>query len=231
MLRMIGSFPKRFPACGSDNLGGQDRCFYEESNTLICNACGIIMVLQDSHDEEESDFETSASLVSCPHCRTVDEIQIEGGEEWCAGCGLDPNQTEVPSEELAPLWKEGSGIREAMERGVPKSTASRLYRFLTNLCGPHCSLAQSCPQATGNLAKCFDEEVLESEDQDLLHVGRNEVGRSKKKRSRKERKERIRKEKGRAVLACSSSGWYNKRYYNETEDPQKSTHTGSGPGT
>ncbi len=211
---------------------------YEESNTLICNSCGIIMVLEEPLDDEEepdADFEVSASFVSCPHCRTIDEIQVGGGEEWCSACGLDPNCTNYPPERLAHLWKQGSEIQESMKRGTPKNSMSRLYRFLTNFCGPHCSLAQNCPQEIGNFVKCFHEEVLESDDPDLLHVERSAMGKGKKKRrrraERKQEQERIRKEKERAVLVCAGSGWYNKRYCNETKDPQESTHTGSGSGT
>jgi hypothetical protein len=211
---------------------------FEESNTLLCNHCGIIMVLQDDYEDEEeendADFEVSASFLSCPHCRTVNEIQIAEGEEWCGGCGLDPNRTDYPVQELAHLWKEGSGIRETMERGIPKTTMNRMYRFLTNLCGPHCSFAKNCPQSTGNFTKCFREEVIESDDPELLHIEGVDVGRGKRKRSRNERKkekERIRKEKERAVLVCAGSGWYEKRYYNETNDPQESGDTGSGSGT
>ena len=242
MLRVIHSIPEECPDCGAENLSGEQMLLFSEGNTVLCNACGILMVLheddveaeEEAERERQADFELSASFLSCPHCCTVNEIQVEGGEEWCGGCGLDPNRTEVPVEELAHLWKEGSGIRATMERGVPRAGMARMYRFLISCCGPHCSFAEACPQATGNYAKCFREEVVESDDPDLLHIEGDEVGKGKRKRSRKERKQekaRIRKEKERAVLACAGSGWYDKRYCNETEDPQESAHTGSGSGT
>lgn len=239
MLRIIRSIPEQCPDCGSENLGGQQMLLYEESNTLLCNACGIIMVLQEPYDDEEepeeaADYEVSASFLSCPHCRTVNEIQIAEGEEWCAGCGLDPNRMDYPASELAHLWKEGSGLRDVMDRGIPSNAMTRMYRFLVNFCGPHCSYAEACPQSTGNFAKCFREEVIDSDDPDLLHIEGDEVGRGKRKRNRKERKkekERIRKEKERAVLVCAGSGWYEKRYCSETDDSQEPAHTGSGSGT
>ncbi len=177
----------------------------EASNTLLCE-CGVMLVLQDDYEDEE---EVSASFLSCPHCRTVNEIQVEEGDEWCCGCGLDPNRTDYPPEELAHLWKEGSGIRDTMERGIPKSTMARIYRFLTNFCGPHCSFAEACPQSTGNFAVCYREEVLDSKDPDLLHIGETDLGKKKKNRkARKKEEERIRKEKEKAVLKYSASGWY-----------------------
>jgi len=188
------------------------------------------MVLQEPYDDEEEpeelevedSFEVSASFLSCPHCRTVNEIQVAGGEEWCGGCGLDPNRTEVPPEELAHLWKDGSGIQETMKRGIPKSTMARLYRFLTNFCGPHCCFAEECPQATGNFTKCFREEVIESDDPDLLQIQETAMGKNKKKnrKARKREKERIRKEKEKAVLQCAPSGWYakNMKPNHETEN-------------
>jgi len=180
------------------------------------------MVLQEPYDdEEEPEEEVSASFVSCPHCCTVNEIQIAEGNEWCSGCGLDPNEENPSPEDLSHLWKLGSGIRETMERGIPKTTLTRLYRFLTNYCGPHCSFAEDCPQSTGNFAKCYREEVLESEDPDLLHIGESEVGKRKRSRkARKKEKERIRKEKEKAVLQCAPSGWYaqNLKPKNEAEN-------------
>lgn len=211
---------------------------YEESNTVVCNYCGIVMVLEEPFEDEkepDADSEVSASFVPCPHCRTVNEIQAAGGEEWCSACGLDPSCTDYPPERLAHLWKQGSGIQKAMKKGIPKAVEGRMYRFLTNLCGPHCSLAQNCPQDTGNYVKCFHEEVIESNDHDLLHVEGGEMGKGKKKRRRRaERKrdqERIRRKRERAVLVCAGSGWYDKRYSNETNDPQESENTRSGSGT
>ena len=240
MLRIIHSIPKQCPDCGSENLGGEKMLLWEESNTLLCHVCGIIMVLEEPYDDDEEQLESgdpveiSSSLLSCPHCCAVDEIQVAEGEEWCSACGLDPNRTDIPVEELAHLWKEGSGIQQAMKKGIPKITLSRMYRFLTNRCGPHCSVAQFCSQGSGEFVDCIQEEVVKSKDHDLLHIEGDKVSKGKRKRNRKAKKkeeERIRKEKERAVLVCSSSGWYHMRYYNETKDPQKSTHTGSGSGT
>jgi hypothetical protein len=194
------------------------------------------MVVQDEEEveEEEADTTLSASFFSCPHCRTVNEIEIAGGEEWCSGCGLDPSERDLPSEQLASLWKEGAGIRKSMERGIMKPT-SRMYRFLTNFCGPHCSFAEACPQSTGNFAKCFREEVLEGDDPQLLQIVEDDVSkRSSKRQRRRERhaaEEVIRKEKAKAVLACAGSGWYERKYRSETKDPQGPAHKRSGSGT
>ncbi len=230
MLRVIHSIPEYCPDCGSMNLSDGGMFLYQESNTVLCRFCGIFMLLQEDSDDVEEGPEVPASFVSCPHCCTVDEIQISEGKEWCNGCGLDPNRTEVPVEELAPLWKQGSGIRDFLERGIPKSTTGRIYRFVANVCGPHWSFSASCPQAKSNFTTCLQEEIDDANDSDLLHIGGTDVGKSKRGRgaARKQERERIRKEKRTVVLRCASSGWYDKRHHNETIDSQKSRDTGSG---
>lgn len=247
MLRVIHSIPDSCVECGAENLSGYKALLREEGNTVLCNQCGIIMVLPEEEDDvelaederaalsaEQADFEVVASFSTCPHCKTVNEIQVAAGEEWCSGCGLDPNEEDVPVEQLASLWKEDSGIRNSMERGIMKPH-SRMYQFLTTFCGPHCSYAADCPQSSKNFATCFREEVLEGEDPQLLQTVGDDVGkRSSKRQRRRDRKaaeERTRKEKGKAVLACAGSGWYERKYRNETEDPQRPAHTGSGSGT
>lgn len=233
MLRIIHSIPDRCVDCGApkEKLGG--RLLLEEEgagNLIFCHECGIFMCLQDQEEEEYADFELSASFVSCPHCKTVNEIQVAGGDEWCSGCGLDPNTPDYPTEQLASLWKEDSGIRNFMERGIPKTT-TRMYRFLTTFCGPHCTFADECPQSTENFSTCLKEEA---EEDPMLLRGETKVG-SKKKRRKRERKlevQRIEREKKKAVIEFSPSGWYAKvMKHNETEDPPKSTHTGGGSGT
>lgn len=216
--------------CGSENLGDKQILLYEENNTVLCGQCGLIMVFEEDEEETQSADEITASFLSCPHCHTVNEIQITEGEEWCSACGLDPNKIHYPPEEIAHLWRQGAGIRDAMERGVPKNT-TRLYGFLTKFCGPHCSFATSCPQATANFAKCYREEFLGSTDSEPPYNREEEVSKGKgSRRARREAKKEQKRLKERAVLMCATSGWYEKNYY-ETQDPQRHPHTRGGSGT
>jgi hypothetical protein len=237
MVVIIHSIPDECVECGATNLTGHQMLIFGECNTIFCNACGIAMVYQEEDEEEEeegySEIEVSASFASCPHCHTIDEIKVEGGAEWCGACGLDPNIKDYPSDELAHLWKEDSGIRHAMgTRSIPK-VGSRMYQFLVNNCGPHCCYEEACPQSARNFATCFGEEH-DLGGPNLLHIGEENVGRGKRKKSRKARekeRKRILKEKSRAVLACAGSGWYREKYCNETQDPNKPDDTGGGSGT
>lgn len=209
---------------------------FDQSNTVVCYACGAIMVIQgeDDLDEVEQQSELTASFSTCPHCKTVDEVQVEGGQEWCSACGLDPNIDDYPAEQLASLWRDDSGIQNMMQRGVPKPN-SRMYKFLTNYCGPHCAYAGQCPQTTRNFATCLREEVLDDPNEQLLQDIGDDVGsksgRRQRRRERKAEEARIRKEKERAVLVYAGSGWYDRKYRNEAKDTQGLTHTGSGSGT
>lgn len=234
MLRIIHSIPDECVGCGApkEKLGGRILSDDDYAGNLVfCHACGIFMAIQDQDEEEEyADLELAASFVSCPHCKTLNDMQVAGGDEWCSACGLDPSILDYSTEQLASLWKEDSGIRNFMERGIPRP-ATRMYRFLTTLCGPHCTFAEDCPQSTGNFSTCLKEEA---EGDPMLLKGETNVGSKKKrKKERKLERERIDKEKKKAVVEFSPSGWYAKvmKHHDETEDPPKSTHTGSGPGT
>lgn len=218
MLRVTDSFPNQCPDCNTPVSNSQPGLLWETSgNFLVCSECGITIVIRESDDEEEESEqqEAAVSAISCPHCCTVGEIQIAGGSEWCSSCGLDPSRRDLPAKSLLRLWKSESGIQKLMMRDIPRSTESRLYEFLTNFCGPHCSLAKSCPQATKNLARCYHEEVLDNDDAALLTSLKNRT-----KNAGEKEKSRILGKKERAVLQCAPSGWYarNLKPKNETEN-------------
>lgn len=228
MLRIVHSIPNECIDCGAPREKISDLSIKDRGNTVFCYICGVIMVIQDQ-EEDAGDLEITASFTSCPHCNTLDEIQVANGEEWCNGCGLDPNKLDYSTQELSTLWKKGSGIRAFMGRGVPKTT-SRLYRFLINFCGPHCVYAEDCPQSTKNFTICMKEEI--ENDSGILLVETKMGSKKKQKKARKIERQRIEKEKKRAVVQFSPSGWYAKVVEcNETKDPQKSTYTGGGSRT
>jgi hypothetical protein len=237
MLRIIHSIPEQCPSCGSENLSGRQMVLFGEDKLIKCDACGITMYLEDSKEPEDNS-KAPASYVACPHCGTIDQIIAVEGAEWCEVCGLDPNQLNYPTSELAHLWKEGSGIKAFMSKGRLKPT-SRMYRFLVNFCGPHCSFSESCEQTVANYTVCIKEEIEDSgdlippppEERHSVSKSKGKKHRKERRRVRKQEEERIRKEKERAVLMCARSGWYDKRYRNEIEDSQDPKDTGGGSGT
>jgi hypothetical protein len=227
MLQIIHTIPEQCPDCTSADLRG----------TVSCPDCGAVMVLQRKEIEEEDledidnkIYEIPSNLVSCPHCHST-EFYTEEGEEGCLTCGLDPNVLDYPAPKLAHLWKEGSEIRVNLEGSIPKNPTTKLYAFLVAYCGPHCSLAKDCPQSRGNLFRCYKEEILDKEDDEMGKV--KNIFNSKKYKSFKARKNERKaapKEKERAVLKCSDSGWYITRYHDKLMDKKESTHTESGSG-
>jgi hypothetical protein len=243
MLRVIRSTPDKCPDCGAENIGGQLALMFEESNTVLCNHCGVIMVIRDEEECEEdrtqgrcSDHEVSASFMVCPHCKIANGINIAGGEEWCNHCNLDPNREDYTSKNLAHLWKLGSQMRASMSRGRP-GRKTKWFEFLTTKCGPHCNFANDCPQTGRNFVVCYREEYQEGPDSPWFSEEGEAVGKGRRKnRKRREERKRIRAEnklKEAAVLQCAPSGWYerNLKHRNETPNPQESTHTGGGSGT
>src|SRR5574338_93254 len=107
MLVTTPSTPDECPQCQSENMTWRE--LGNGDNVIICHSCGVWIKPSDENREPPV-INLSASVLSCPHCREVGEIQVAGGEEWCGGCGLDPNETNVDSSTLAKLWKEGSRI-------------------------------------------------------------------------------------------------------------------------
>jgi hypothetical protein len=181
---------------------------------------------EDEENLEEVDneiYKIPSNLISCPHCHSANFYHLDEGEESCMSCGLDPNILDYSAPELAHLWKEGSEIRANLKESIPKNASTKLYAFITTLCGPHCGLAAVCPQSRGNLLKCYKEEMLGGKG--------DEMGKRKVKfKSMQFKKETARKEKELAVLKCSGSGWYHMRYHDKLMDKEKSTHTESGSG-
>ncbi|MBD3260779.1 MAG: hypothetical protein GF334_03745 [Candidatus Altiarchaeales archaeon] len=188
---------------------------------LICHDCGILFMPQD---EEDEGTEITASVVSCPHCASVDSIFLYGDQETCSVCGLDPDEENIPASEMAHLWKDRGPevgdkertIRETMLAGQTKFDAeTRIGYFLRNFCGPHCSLANSCPQTTRNFARCFREEMGTSNET---------MGKGKKRR--KSRKKKQGKEKAHSAwLLVAGGGWYNrnKQYGTKTYSEEQVT--------
>lgn len=216
MLVTTPSTPDECPQCKSENLTWQE--LGTGDNVIKCHSCGIWIRPQDENREPETSI-VSASVLSCPHCREVGEIQIAEGLEWCAGCGLDPNQEIYPSDEIAKLWKEGSKIREMMEADIKAlQPPTKMGTFLRSNCGPHCTFAESCPQSAANFAKCYNEYredtlgILVERDmgkKNRHHRQQQQFKVSKKERKRIAREEALRKK--RALFMCSAGGFFSAR--------------------
>lgn len=223
MLVTTPSTPDECPQCQSENLTWQE--LGNGDNVVICHACGVWIKPQDVNMEPEVPSLT-ASVFSCPHCREVGEIQVAGGEEWCAGCGLDPSQATYPSSEIAKLWKEGSRLRDMMEKDLGAlDPTTKMGAFLRDSCGPSCSYASECPQSATNFTKCFGEYRKEtlgaSAERDMgkknrhNHQPHQQYKVSKKERKRLAREEALRKK--RAVFMCSAGGFFSARLSRDKE--------------
>lgn len=205
--------PDECPKCASENLTWQELGI--DNKVVKCHNCGIWICPEDENQGSEN-LVISASVQTCPHCQEVGEIRIAGGLEWCASCGLDPNQEVYPSDEIAKLWKEGSKIREMMEDDIKAlQPPTKMGTFLRSSCGPRCTFADSCPQSAANFAKCYNEYredtlgVLVERDMGKKNHHYQQFKVSKKERKRLAREETLRKK--RALFMCSAGGFFSTR--------------------
>jgi len=161
--------------------------------------------------------------MKCPHCESIDAIVVYGGEEQCNICGLDPNNKDVPTSDLAHLWKartpemdDENLIREMMTtlnaNGNPRLVlGTGVGNFLRAVCGPHCSYASECPQTTKNFSRCYREERNTEED---VMSKRGKGNKKERKARRKEEKKLWNQLHSRAWLFSPPTGWFvSKRNY------------------
>ncbi len=220
------SVPSGCPDCGSE-------CIQEcgDEKHLVCHDCGSMFEPQD-----QLEITASISIMKCPHCESVDAIHAYGGEEVCHICGLDPNDTSIPTAELAHLWKKRTPemddenlIREIMlipnKNGEPRfALGTNIGNFLRTVCGPHCTYAAECPQTTKNFSRCYREE--RSTEEDVM----SKRGRGKNKAEKARRKEERRvwnRLHSRAWLFAPPEGWFvSKRNYEPETIYQEQSGTG-----
>lgn len=185
--------PNRCPKCQSIKVAGLD--------TPVCADCGALIEL--------------APIVICPHCKEIDSIVIEGGKEYCNICWLDPSKTDLPSPEIAHLYR--GNIRLLLEKNLKALQPHKSWgKYVRTLCGPHCPWGEgSCPQETTNLSKCISEERDGLDAMSRRHKHRQN-GNPHPKLSKRERKE-ARKEAARlktaAIYRCSKGGWFEEVRY------------------
>ena len=221
----IPSAPRQCPECGSEKLGGLSNVVESGEDSFLCHDCGVWMQIS-----QVEGIEVAAALAVCPHCKTVGEITEGGGEEWCLGCGLNPNIRDYPTPTLSHLWKKDSDIRRLMQRGMRMwDPDSRMGEFLRNYCGPHCAYAEVCGQETGNFVTCFREEFSHNS------LGEDMSRKSRKARKQREQKQRVEhkaisKNHDRALVECPSSSWFMRLLYDKSPHPEQTGDTGSGSG-
>jgi len=232
------------PLCkGTDVVGLVDICG-DLAGRYLCRYCGcefsIIEGMEEAEglEEEEEEEDIHGVILVCPHCATVDSIQIYGDNEWCGECWLDPNVLDQESPEIAKLFK--GGIKRALERDVPMLKSHKLYgKFVREECGPHCSLAKSCPQDSAILIKCFNEEYS-SEEEDSENVGKRKRGKKGKGKKRNKLQRQISKHNRKAhkhapskvAFFCSKGGLLEKMVLYGVTDPdtEQPGNTGSQSG-
>jgi len=216
--------PSGCPDCGSE-------CVQECSDRShrVCHDCGSMF-------ETQEQSEITASIIKCPHCESVDAVVAYGGEEQCYICGLDPNNENIPTAELAHLWKtrtpemdDENLIREIMliplKNGKTRfAFGSNIGDFLRTVCGPHCSYAGDCPQTTKNFSRCYREELATEEDvMSKRGKGKNKA----EKARRKEEKKLWNQLHSRAWLFAPPEGWFvSKRNYESETIYQEQSGTG-----
>lgn len=196
--------PNRCPKCQSTKVAGLD--------TPVCADCGALIEL--------------AQVVICPHCEEVGSVVVEGDREHCSVCWLDPNETGLPSPEIAHLYR--GNIRLLLAKDLKALQPHKPWgKYVRTFCGPHCPWGDgTCPQETKNLSKCVSEERDGLDDMSRRH---------KHKLSKRERKE-ARKEAARlktaAVYRCSKGGWFEEvRYRANHTYKQEDRAVGSSAGT
>jgi hypothetical protein len=226
------------PLCGSDNVVGLVDYSGDLAGRMMCATCGCeFSVLEGMDVEAEEEENIHADILVCPHCATADSIVVYGDNEWCGECWLDPNNLDQDSVGIAELFK--GGIKRALLNDVGMLRAHRSYgRFVRQECGPHCSLAKSCPQDTGVLIQCFKEEYS-SEEEDSEIVGKRKRGKKGKRKRNKLQsqagnygKNRHKHVPSKVAFSCAPGGLLEKMILYGTKDPdtEQPGNTGSQSG-
>ncbi len=220
--------PSGCPDCGSECI---QKC--GDGGHQVCHDCGSMFEDDDAIWKER---EITASIMKCPHCESVDAIITYGGEEQCKNCGLDPNNENIPTADLAHLWKartpemdDENLIQEIMlipnANGEARFAASsNIGNFLRTICGPHCSYASVCPQTTKNFSRCYREErATEGDDMSKRGRGKNKAEKARRKEERKVWNQLH----SRAWLFAPPEGWFvSKRNYESETIYQEQSGTG-----
>lgn len=235
MLEIIHSIPEECVQCGSKDLSGLPCVSTGFGNTIICQTCSKIMIVVD--EEEETD--TEASVEVCPHCSCIDTLMVYGDEDICRECGLDPTVPDYPSEDIAHLWREGSAVRRALEKGRGR-VGGKIGTFFRNFCGPHCSLSDNCGQSSSQMRICYSEarpEILKIIDPYLIQPEDFMSRRRSKKKGGGNKKSSKSTKKVESLFTCAANGWYEKymkesmRESNETICEERRSDRGGGQGT
>ncbi|KKM17223.1 hypothetical protein LCGC14_1677930 [marine sediment metagenome] len=214
--------PTPCPLCRNEDVVGLVDILGDLAGRYMCRKCACeFSVLEGggSGDEEE---DVHGIIAVCPHCMSTDSIQIYGDNEWCGECWLDPNELDQSSPEIAKLYR--GGIKRALEKDVWMLRPELRYgKFIRQVCGPRCSFAESCPQDTGIMIRCFNEE-LSSEEEDNEIVGKRKRGRkSRKNRSQKQIMKHNRKAHkhvpSKVAFLCSKGGLLEKMILYGIADP------------
>ncbi len=203
MLRVIHSIPDRCVSCQSENVSGISLALQGDGDTIVCNSCGVWMVMDDppAAEAEGADRGTS-SFCRCRHCSSVDAIVEYGGAEICQICGLDPEVAEYSSQDIAHLWKKGSTIRTFLTKNRC-SPNSNWGTFLRNFCGPHCEFSDQCTQKAAQFTICFAEHREDIQailtGQPVKHVEPVQLPQLPKEPATKT-----------SLFMCAAGGWFEK---------------------
>lgn len=228
LVLVVHETPKVCPSCTSTKLAFST-AITNKGQTYICGFCGNHIVVQTDEEEDVGASVITASFVSCSHCGELGRIQESGGYEWCSNCGLDPGEPQ-DSNDLSHLWKAGSTLRSAMERGTKSLRPGKdKGRFLRLHCGPHCSYAKDCPQSLGNFKRCYKEWKSEGEESgEVVDLSRRRHREKHKKHHQQNKaKNPFVHEPHKAKFMCARGGLFEKSVYGN-QDTKSSGNTRSG---
>lgn len=202
----------------------------------MCLTCGAYPSNDTEITEHDVDGEIIATYVVCPHCDELVEIGLEGDRELCPKCMLDLNEYDLPSRDIAHLYK--GKIREILEKNK-LGPSSLLGKFIRTECGPHCNYKDKCPQSAGNLTICRREYVEDSSHEAGEPTESAQMSRKNKNRNKGKNRGRHKiftsetKDYNPSRIAYYQGGWFERvaKDANYIKNKELSRDRGSGSGT
>jgi hypothetical protein len=220
------------PVCSSkktvEMLNQNNEC----SGKCYCRTCGTqFSILREGDSTTGEEEEESTERDVCPHCQSVDSIDVGGGfDEWCIVCNLDPAEVDIPGPSIGHLYK--GAARKLLLRDSPIVRADRPYgQFLRYECGPHCTYSDQCLQELGNLRRCSLEDVLDFEHQEsgVMSKRRGKRGKRKKK-DWNTRKQTYNAGPPKVTFFCAKGGLLEKMYGPDNSNPEQPGNSGAESG-
>ncbi len=211
------------PCCGGRRVASLSDLGGELRNKYFCRNCGAEFSLADGSDDAEKSV--SRNTMTCPHCRSLDSIATFGDIEWCSVCWMDPNDPDQSSPDIAKLYK--GGVERVLLKDPKMLNPHRpMGAFLRKECGPHCTLAEICPQTTTIFIQCFKEDTLFRAGKESEAVGKKKRGGKRRGKNKnlqnhiyKHNRQRHINKRPKVAFYCSKGGLLEKMVLYGTTNP------------